>query len=102
MKDPADSNLDQHQPILSFLEFDENTPDAKAADDPAADRSCQQSGKHHDNVACVQISSGQRRDRDRHGRDRTERGQERQMYKEFYISIHGNRILSAFEPTIPV
>ena len=26
MKDPADSNLDQHQPILSFLEFDENTP----------------------------------------------------------------------------
>jgi len=36
MKDPADSNLDQHQPILSFLEFDENTPDAKAADDPEA------------------------------------------------------------------
>lgn len=36
MKDPADSNLDQHQPILSFLEFDENNPDAKAADDSEA------------------------------------------------------------------
>lgn len=32
MKDPADSNLDQHPPILSFLEFDADQADGEAAD----------------------------------------------------------------------
>lgn len=38
MKDPADSNLDQHPPILSFLEFDADKTDSEAADHAKASK----------------------------------------------------------------